>query len=169
MCILQAFLRPFVKKATSKRLAPVESDEELDELEALVDDIDEIPDNCVEDDDDDDEDTEEQGAWVVEDDEDADDTLPPITEDMSVIDEESFVRLGELREVDRKEAVGLLTKVCVPLSFQLRCNTGMGTPGYPPGTVPVPENPLGTGDGCRIPRVTRDTHDIYYLLELLTI
>src|ERR1700761_6097937 len=107
MCILQAFLWPFVKKATSKRLAPVESDEELDELEALVDNIDGISDNCVEDDKDHD-----------EDDEDADDALPPITEDMSAIDEESFVRLGELREVDRKEAVGLLTKVCVPLSFQ---------------------------------------------------
>src|SRR6201996_7621112 len=35
----------------------------------------------------------------------------------------------------------------------LRCNTGIELPGYPPGTVPVPENPLGTGDGCRIPQV----------------
>ena len=79
--------------------------------------MDEIPDNCVEDDDDDD-DTDEQGAWVVEDDEDADDTLPPIEEDMSAIDEETYVRLGELRESDRKEAVGLLTKVCVSFSFR---------------------------------------------------
>ena len=42
----------------------------------------------------------------------------------------------------------------------------MGTPGYPPGTVPVPEKPLGTGEDCRIPWVTRVTHDIYFILEL---
>ena len=30
----------------------------------------------------------------------------------------------------------------------IRCNTGMRTPGYPPGMVPVPENPLGMGEGC---------------------
>src|ERR1700761_7509290 len=45
----------------------------------------------------------------------------------------------------------------------LRCNTGIGTPGYLPGMVPVPEYLLGTGDGCRIPQVTRD---IYYILWL---
>ena len=112
MYILQAFLRPFLKKVTSKRLVSVDGDKELDELEELVEDTEEMPDNCLDEDEDEDEDdADERGAWVLEDDEDADDTLPPLEEDMAAIDEQSYARLGELRESDRKEAVGLLTKV----------------------------------------------------------
>ena len=77
-----------------------------------MEDTEELPDNCVDEDKDKDKDNaDERGAWVLEDDEDADDTLPPIDEDMAAIDEQSYARLRELRESDRKEAVGLLTKV----------------------------------------------------------
>ena len=106
----QGFLRPFVKEAKSNHLVSVDGDPELDDLEALEADINETPDNCADDDEDDA--TDERGEWVNEEDEDADDTLPQL-EDMAAIDEETYVSLGELRESDRKEAVGLLTKVSV--------------------------------------------------------
>jgi len=75
--------------------------------------LNDTPENCAEDDEDEDT-TDEQGGWVVAEDEDADDTLPQVDEDMAAIDKESYVRLGELPESERKEAVGLLTKVSIP-------------------------------------------------------
>ena len=72
--------------------------------------MEEMPDNCLDKDKDKDN-ADKRGVWVLEDNEDADDTLLPLKEDMAAIDEQSYVHLGELRESDRKEAVGLLTKV----------------------------------------------------------
>jgi len=57
------------------------------------------PSNCA-DDDEDEEATDEQDGWVVEEDEEADDTLPPLEEDMDAIDEVSHVELGMLKASD---------------------------------------------------------------------
>ena len=113
----QAFLRPFLKKVKSDRLVSVDDDPELDELEALEDEMNETPSNCA-DDDEDEEATDEQDGWVIEEDEEADDTLPPLEEDMEAVDEVSHVELVTLKALGRKDAVGLLTKVSVLYQLQ---------------------------------------------------
>ena len=54
------------------------------------------PSNCA-DDDEDEEATDKQDRWGVEEDEEANDTLPPLKEDMDAIDEVSHVELGVLK------------------------------------------------------------------------